>query len=241
MLTDWQGGGVWQWNVCHSSLLPLPWRWSALCRHACVESPCIVLLIVSFVTVVKVFNFLSRQKSFFVTLLLFCFFFFFCFLLSFLPFFPFIFISISSPYISSNSSYVDASVQCFSCPPTSPSSCLPMLLPSAVFPRPPRHPDLLPPPESKDVALPLFPPPPLTPNTTDHVTPGSGGVAAPAGPTPSAPRDVVASLVSTRFIKLTWRQPAEPHGDELTYSVFYSLEGTSRYYSHSTWAQSGVQ
>ncbi|XP_069382253.1 neogenin 1a isoform X17 [Paralichthys olivaceus] len=59
----------------------------------------------------------------------------------------------------------------------------------------------------------------------DH---GSGGVAGPAGPTPSAPRDVVASLVSTRFIKLTWRQPAEPHGDELTYSVFYSLEGTSR-------------
>uniref|UniRef100_A0A3Q3VVC7 Uncharacterized protein n=1 Tax=Mola mola TaxID=94237 RepID=A0A3Q3VVC7_MOLML len=49
-----------------------------------------------------------------------------------------------------------------------------------------------------------------------------------AGPTPSAPRDVVASLVSTRFIKLTWRPPAEPHGDELTYSVFYSLEGTSR-------------
>ncbi|XP_041643287.1 neogenin 1a isoform X8 [Cheilinus undulatus] len=57
---------------------------------------------------------------------------------------------------------------------------------------------------------------------------GSGGVASPAGPTPSAPRDVVASLVSTRFIKLTWRPPAEPHGDELTYSVFYSQEGTSR-------------
>uniref|UniRef100_A0A8C3AWK0 Neogenin 1a n=1 Tax=Cyclopterus lumpus TaxID=8103 RepID=A0A8C3AWK0_CYCLU len=54
------------------------------------------------------------------------------------------------------------------------------------------------------------------------------GVAGPAGPTPSAPRDVVASLVSTRFIKLTWRPPAEPHGDELTYSVFYSQEGTSR-------------
>ncbi|KAK1890799.1 Neogenin, partial [Dissostichus eleginoides] len=57
---------------------------------------------------------------------------------------------------------------------------------------------------------------------------GSGGVAGPAGPSPSAPRDVVASLVSTRFIKLTWRPPAEPHGDELTYSVFYSQEGTSR-------------
>uniref|UniRef100_A0A3Q2CFK3 Neogenin 1a n=1 Tax=Cyprinodon variegatus TaxID=28743 RepID=A0A3Q2CFK3_CYPVA len=79
-----------------------------------------------------------------------------------------------------------------------------------------------------DVALPAFPPPSLTPNTTDHVTAGSGGIAAPAGPTPSAPRDVVASLVSTRFIKLTWRQPAEPHGDELTYSVFYSQEGNSR-------------
>ncbi|XP_014868317.1 PREDICTED: neogenin-like [Poecilia mexicana] len=79
-----------------------------------------------------------------------------------------------------------------------------------------------------DVALPAFPPPSLTPNTTDHVTAGSGGVAAAAGPTPSAPRDVVASLVSTRFIKLTWRQPAEPHGDDLTYSVFYSQEGTSR-------------
>ncbi|KAM4593867.1 neogenin 1a isoform 8-T8 [Odontesthes bonariensis] len=59
----------------------------------------------------------------------------------------------------------------------------------------------------------------------DH---GSGGVGSPAGPAPSAPRDVVASLVSTRFIKLTWRQPAEPHGDELTYSVFYSQEGNSR-------------
>ncbi|XP_030232123.1 neogenin 1a isoform X3 [Gadus morhua] len=79
-----------------------------------------------------------------------------------------------------------------------------------------------------DVALPSSLPPPLTPNTTDHVTPGAGGVANPMGPAPSAPRDVVASLVSTRFIKLTWRPPAEPHGDDLTYSVFYSQEGTSR-------------
>uniref|UniRef100_A0A8C1STH0 Neogenin 1 n=1 Tax=Cyprinus carpio TaxID=7962 RepID=A0A8C1STH0_CYPCA len=47
-------------------------------------------------------------------------------------------------------------------------------------------------------------------------------------PTPSAPRDVVASLVSTQFIKLTWRLPAEPHGENITYSVFYSLEGTNR-------------
>uniref|UniRef100_A0A674N0J1 Neogenin 1b n=1 Tax=Takifugu rubripes TaxID=31033 RepID=A0A674N0J1_TAKRU len=56
----------------------------------------------------------------------------------------------------------------------------------------------------------------------------TGSIHLLPGPTPSAPRDVVASLVSTRFIKLTWRPPAEPHGDELTYSVFYSQEGTSR-------------
>ncbi|XP_051548688.1 neogenin-like [Myxocyprinus asiaticus] len=49
-----------------------------------------------------------------------------------------------------------------------------------------------------------------------------------SGPTPSAPRDAVASLVSTRFIKLTWRLPAEPHGDNITYSVYYSLDGTNR-------------
>ncbi|KAF6131704.1 neogenin 1 [Phyllostomus discolor] len=52
---------------------------------------------------------------------------------------------------------------------------------------------------------------------------------ATAGPLPSAPRDVVASLVSTRFIKLTWRTPAsDPHGDNLTYSVFYTKEGVAR-------------
>ncbi|XP_064170044.1 neogenin-like isoform X6 [Anguilla rostrata] len=76
-----------------------------------------------------------------------------------------------------------------------------------------------------DVAIPTPPPTSLTSATTDHVAPGSGGSG---GPTPSAPRDVVASLVSTRFIKLTWRLPAEPHGDNITYSVYYGLEGTGR-------------
>ncbi|XP_059372602.1 neogenin-like isoform X10 [Carassius carassius] len=77
----------------------------------------------------------------------------------------------------------------------------------------------------QDVAIPFPPPTSLTRATTDRLMPGSRGGA---GPTPSAPRDVVASLVSTRFIKLTWRLPAEPHGDEVTYSVFYSLEGNNR-------------
>ncbi|XP_073435559.1 neogenin isoform X11 [Dendrobates tinctorius] len=52
--------------------------------------------------------------------------------------------------------------------------------------------------------------------------------ATPGGPLPSSPRDVVASLVSTRFIKLTWRVPADAHGDNLTYQVYYSKEGMNR-------------
>ncbi|XP_076979968.1 neogenin isoform X4 [Tamandua tetradactyla] len=74
-----------------------------------------------------------------------------------------------------------------------------------------------------DVAIPTLPPTSLTSATTDHLAPAT------TGPLPSAPRDVVASLVSTRFIKLTWRTPAsDPHGDNLTYSVFYTREGIAR-------------
>ncbi|XP_027008900.2 neogenin 1a isoform X10 [Tachysurus fulvidraco] len=71
--------------------------------------------------------------------------------------------------------------------------------------------------------------------TADRVTPGSGGSSgsnpgpgAAPGPVPSPPRDVVASLVSTRFIKLTWRLPLEPQGDDITYSVYFGLEGAKR-------------
>ncbi|XP_056089150.1 neogenin 1a isoform X4 [Rhinichthys klamathensis goyatoka] len=78
----------------------------------------------------------------------------------------------------------------------------------------------------QDVALPSPPPTSLTRATTDHLMPGS---RVGAGPKPSGPRDVVASLVSTRFIKLTWRVPAEPHGEDVTYSVYYILEGTNRH------------
>lgn len=85
-----------------------------------------------------------------------------------------------------------------------------------------------------DVATPP-PSPTLIRATADRVTPGSGGSSGSnpgpgsgPGPVPSAPRDVVASLVSTRFIKLTWRLPLEPHGDDITYSVYYGLEGVKR-------------
>ncbi|XP_077173590.1 neogenin isoform X2 [Paroedura picta] len=74
-----------------------------------------------------------------------------------------------------------------------------------------------------DVAIPTLPPTSLTSATTDHLAPAT------TGPLPSAPRDVVASLVSTRFIKLTWRAPAsDPQGDNLTYSVFYTKEAINR-------------
>ncbi|KAG8144954.1 hypothetical protein E2320_013350 [Naja naja] len=76
---------------------------------------------------------------------------------------------------------------------------------------------------SIDVAIPTLPPTSLTSATTDHLAPAT------TGPLPSAPRDVVASLVSTRFIKLTWRTPAsDPQGDNLTYSVFYTKELSNR-------------
>ncbi|NWI09906.1 NEO1 protein, partial [Crypturellus soui] len=74
-----------------------------------------------------------------------------------------------------------------------------------------------------DVAIPTLPPTSLTSATNDHVAPAT------TGPLPSAPRDVVATLVSTRFIRLTWRTPAsDPQGDNLTYSIFYTKEGINR-------------
>lgn len=88
-----------------------------------------------------------------------------------------------------------------------------------------------------DVALPSTVPS-LTAATTDHVA--SRGSER-SGPTPSAPRDVVASLVSTRFIKLTWRLPAEPHGENITYSVFYRLDGTNRERVENTSAPGEMQ
>ncbi|XP_017341343.1 neogenin isoform X8 [Ictalurus punctatus] len=87
-----------------------------------------------------------------------------------------------------------------------------------------------------DVALPTSPVPSLTSATTDHVDSRER-----SGSIPSPPRDLVASLVSTRFIKLTWRLPAEPHGDNLTYSVFYSLNGSSRERVENTTAPGELQ
>ncbi|XP_066871027.1 netrin receptor DCC isoform X3 [Kogia breviceps] len=45
---------------------------------------------------------------------------------------------------------------------------------------------------------------------------------------PSAPRDVVPVLVSSRFVRLSWRPPTEAKGNIQTFTVFYSREGDNR-------------
>uniref|UniRef100_UPI00358DFF02 LOW QUALITY PROTEIN: neogenin-like n=1 Tax=Myxine glutinosa TaxID=7769 RepID=UPI00358DFF02 len=56
----------------------------------------------------------------------------------------------------------------------------------------------------------------------------AGGQELADGPVPSMPRDLVATLVSTRFIRLRWRAPAEQHGNALTYAVSYVNDGGHR-------------
>ncbi|KAM9820050.1 netrin receptor DCC [Neosynchiropus ocellatus] len=57
-------------------------------------------------------------------------------------------------------------------------------------------------------------PPPVSP---------SPGVAL-----PSAPRDLVPVLVSSRFVRLSWRPPEETGGSVQTYGIYYSQDGVER-------------
>uniref|UniRef100_A0AAX7TXB1 DCC netrin 1 receptor n=1 Tax=Astatotilapia calliptera TaxID=8154 RepID=A0AAX7TXB1_ASTCA len=45
---------------------------------------------------------------------------------------------------------------------------------------------------------------------------------------PSAPRDLVPVLVSSRFVRLSWRPPEETGGAVQTYGVYYSQDGIDR-------------
>ncbi|NWS72979.1 DCC protein, partial [Crotophaga sulcirostris] len=56
---------------------------------------------------------------------------------------------------------------------------------------------------------------------------------------PSAPRDVVPVLVSSRFVRLSWRPPAEVRGTVQTYTVFFSRDGVNRERAVNT-SQSGT-
>lgn len=65
---------------------------------------------------------------------------------------------------------------------------------------------------------------PLTYSSSDPppVSP-SPGVAL-----PSAPRDLVPVLVSSRFVRLSWRPPEEMGGAVQTYGIYYSQDGVER-------------
>ena len=47
--------------------------------------------------------------------------------------------------------------------------------------------------------------------------------------TPSAPLNLRAAIVATRFITLSWTMPSNPNGDLSGYSVFYKEVGSDRY------------
>ncbi|NXJ97199.1 DCC protein, partial [Corythaixoides concolor] len=75
--------------------------------------------------------------------------------------------------------------------------------------------------------------PPAHPDTS--VPPASLTDSSPSPPAvpsssvlPSAPRDVVPVLVSSRFVRLSWRPPAEARGNIQTYTVFFSRDGINR-------------
>jgi hypothetical protein len=55
------------------------------------------------------------------------------------------------------------------------------------------------------------------------------GAASPPTNTPSAPRDLTAILISSRFVTLTWLAPLVTNGGAvLTYSVYYKQVGSTR-------------
>lgn len=51
---------------------------------------------------------------------------------------------------------------------------------------------------------------------------------SPGAALPSAPRDLVPVLVSSRFVRLSWRPPEESGGGVQTYGIYYSQDGVER-------------
>ncbi|KAK0687717.1 DCC protein, partial [Pygoscelis papua] len=88
-------------------------------------------------------------------------------------------------------------------------------------PAPPAHPDTPVPPASLTDSSPS---PPAVPSSSVL---------------PSAPRDVVPVLVSSRFVRLSWRPPVEARGSVQTYTVFFSRDGVNRERAVNT-SQSGT-
>lgn len=85
----------------------------------------------------------------------------------------------------------------------------------AFTPTPPRPPSAPPAPSGTPLTYSSSSdPPPVSP---------SPGVAL-----PSAPRDLVPVLVSSRFVRLSWRPPEETRGAVQTYGIYYSQDGVER-------------
>lgn len=51
---------------------------------------------------------------------------------------------------------------------------------------------------------------------------------SPGAALPSPPRDLVPVLVSSRFVRLSWRPPEETGGGVQTYGIYYSQDGVER-------------
>ncbi|NXO03178.1 DCC protein, partial [Rhinopomastus cyanomelas] len=86
---------------------------------------------------------------------------------------------------------------------------------------------IIPEPAVTTTAPPVRPDTPLPPASLTDSSPSPPAVPS-SGVLPSAPRDVVPVLVSSRFVRLSWRPPAEARGSVQTYTVFFSRDGVNR-------------
>uniref|UniRef100_A0A669B4V5 DCC netrin 1 receptor n=1 Tax=Oreochromis niloticus TaxID=8128 RepID=A0A669B4V5_ORENI len=89
-----------------------------------------------------------------------------------------------------------------------------------------REPSFTPPPLPRPSPAPPAPSgTPLTYSSSSDPPPVS---PSPGVALPSAPRDLVPVLVSSRFVRLSWRPPEESGGAVQTYGVYYSQDGVDR-------------
>ncbi|NXG88255.1 DCC protein, partial [Stercorarius parasiticus] len=97
---------------------------------------------------------------------------------------------------------------------------------------------IIPEPAVATTALPARPDTPVPPTSLTDSSPSPPAVPS-SSVLPSAPRDVVPVLVSSRFVRLSWRPPAEARGSVQTYTVFFSRDGVNRERAVNT-SQSGT-
>ncbi|NXJ49107.1 DCC protein, partial [Spizaetus tyrannus] len=97
---------------------------------------------------------------------------------------------------------------------------------------------IIPEPAVTTTAPPARPDTPVPPASLTDSSPSPPAVPS-SSVLPSAPRDVVPVLVSSRFVRLSWRPPAEAKGSVQTYTVFFSRDGVNRERAVNT-SQSGT-